>query len=261
MQFTCHRLSKIYRNLNATIEAVHDVSFRVEEGEFVCVIGSSGCGKTTLVKLIAGLLKPTSGYVHFDREPDTGRPRTALVFQEHGLFPWMTVVDNVAFGLQMAGVERKARRERAAAFLTRVGLGSCLDNYPHELSAGMRQRVNIARAFLVDPHTLLMDEPFASLDALTKLALQEELVRMWADRRGSVVYVTHDIEEAVLLGDRVLVMSGGRGDSGRICEEIPIPLPRPRNLVARHQPEIRDLTWHIWSILENEVRQRLSIPS
>jgi NitT/TauT family transport system ATP-binding protein len=261
MHLTCEHVSKMYRTHRRGVLALDDVTLQVKAGEFVCIIGSSGCGKTTLLKLIAGLLAPTSGRIAFDRPAADGRPQSALVFQEHGLLPWLTVIDNVAFGLRIQGVARAERRERAAVLLGKVGLGAFLDSFPHEVSAGMRQRVNIARAFLADPHVLLMDEPFASLDALTKLVLQQELVRMWEARRSSVIYVTHDLEEAVLLGDRVIVMMGGAGHGGRIREDIAVPLARPRDLVSREPAEIKDLTWHIWKMLEDDVRRRLSIPT
>jgi NitT/TauT family transport system ATP-binding protein len=177
-----------------------------------------------------------------------------MVFQEHGLFPWMTVLDNVAFGLEAQGVKRQERHDRARAFIEKVGMASFAHSYPHELSVGMRQRVGIARAFLVNPKMLLMDEPFGSLDMQTKLVLQEELLRIWRDHRKLVVYVTHDIEEAVMLGDRVLVMTGL---PGRIREEIPISIGRPRNLLDRDRPEIVKMKWHIWNILKDEVRKSL----
>ena len=261
MALICDRVSKIYRSPRRSVVALEDVSLRVEDGEFVCLIGTSGCGKTTLLKLVAGLLEPTSGRITFDPRPEEGRLERALVFQDHGLLPWLTVVDNVAFGLRLKGVPRDERRRRAAVLVDRVGLSKFRESFPHEISAGMRQRVNIARALLSDPHMLLMDEPFASLDALTKLALQQDLVRTWTERRCSVLYVTHDLEEAVLLGDRVIVMTGGGGHSGRIHEAVSITLPRPRDLVSRQPTEIKDLTWHIWTILEDEVRRRLSMPT
>ena len=257
MGFECQRLSKAYLTRNGVVLALEDVNFSAGEREFVCVVGPSGCGKTTLLKLIAGLLEPTSGRIVFAAEPADGRPRSALVFQEHGLFPWMTVLDNVAFGLEMRGVEREERRHRARAFVEKVGLAHFAGSYPHELSVGMRQRVGISRAFVADAQILLMDEPFGSLDAQTRRVLQEELLRLWKDDQKLVVYVTHDIEEAVLLGDRVLVMTGR---PGRIREEIPIPLPRPRDLSASEQPEVMEIKWHIWKMLEEEVRESLWIP-
>jgi NitT/TauT family transport system ATP-binding protein len=257
MRFECQRLSKAYQTRSRVVPALEDVTFSVVEQEFVCIVGPSGCGKTTLLKLIAGLLEPTSGRIIFAAEPADGRPRSALVFQEHGLFPWMTVVDNVAFGLEMQGVGREERRARARAFIEQVGLASFADSYPHELSIGMRQRVGIARAFVADAPILLMDEPFGSLDAQTRLVLQEELLRIWKDHQKLVVYVTHDIEEAVLLGDRVLVMTGR---PGRIGEVIPIPLGRPRDLSAGEQPDVTEIKWHIWKMLKDEVRKSLWIP-
>ncbi len=256
MAFECQHLHKIYRTRNGPIPALEDVSFRVEDQEFLCIVGPSGCGKTTLLKLIAGLLEPTSGQITFDGQPADGRPRCALVFQEHGLFPWMTVLDNAAFGLEMRGVDRQERHDRAQAFISRVGLGPFANCYPHELSVGMRQRVAIARAFVCDPQMLLMDEPFGSLDAQTRLVLQEELLRIWKEYRKQVVYVTHDIEEAILLGDRVLVMTGRPGG---IREDITIPLARPRDLRAGEQHDVAEIKWHIWEILKDEVRKSLYV--
>jgi len=255
MGFECRHLSKLYPTRQGPVTAVDDVDFRVAHEEFVCIVGPSGCGKTTLLKLIAGLVAPSSGQVVFDLQAGNGQLRSALVFQDHGLFPWMTVLDNVAFGLEMRGMARVERHERARAFIAQVGLAACADRYPHQLSIGMRQRVSIARAFVADPQILLMDEPFGSLDALTKLVLQEELLRIWRKHRKVIVYVTHDIEEAVLLGDRVLVMTGRHG---RIREQIAINLPRPRDLLNRGQPHVTEITWHIWKLLEDEVRQRVS---
>jgi NitT/TauT family transport system ATP-binding protein len=257
MGFACERLSKAYRTRNGIVPALEDVSFSAGEQEFICIVGPSGCGKTTLLKLIAGLLAPTSGRLVFGAKPADGRPRTALVFQEHGLFPWMAVLDNVAFGLEMQGMGQQERRELARAFIEKVGLSLFAHSYPHELSVGMRQRVGIARAFVADAPILLMDEPFGSLDAQTKRVLQEELLRLWKQDRKLVVYVTHDIEEAVLLGDRVLVMTGRPGS---IREDIPILLGRPRDPSATVQAEVKEIKWHIWEMLEDEVRKSLWIP-
>jgi NitT/TauT family transport system ATP-binding protein len=257
MQFECQHLSRDYEARDVIVPALEDVSFSVGEQEFVCIVGPSGCGKTTLLKLIAGLLEPTSGRIIFSGEPSAGAPVSALVFQDHGLFPWMTVLDNVAFGLEMQGVERQERHSRALSFIDRVGLAAFAHSYPHELSVGMRQRVGIARAFVADSQILLMDEPFGSLDRQTRLVLQEELLRIWRDYQKLVVYVTHDIEEAVLLGDRVLVMTGR---PGRIRDEIPIPLGRPRNLSAKEHRDVVEIKWQIWKMLEDEVRESLWIP-
>lgn len=246
----------IYQSRNGAILALDEVTFHAKAEEFVCIVGPSGCGKSTLLKILAGLLTPTSGQLRFDGLQSGTSPRSALVFQEHGLFPWMTVLDNVAFGLEMYGVSKSERHSQAYAYLEQLGLGAFSQNYPYELSGGMRQRAAIARATLTDPQLLLMDEPFSALDAQTKLVLQEELLRIWKDNQQTVVYVTHDIEEAVLLGDRVLLMSGR---PGRIKEEIKIPLQRPRNLRDRDQPTVREITWHIWKAIEGEVRQSLHV--
>jgi NitT/TauT family transport system ATP-binding protein len=219
-------------------------------------VGPSGCGKTTLLRLVAGLIEPTRGTIEFGATTTNGAIRTAMVFQEHGLFPWMSVVDNVAFGLERERLARESRRARAREFIERVGLARFADSYPHELSVGMRQRVGIARAFVANPQILLMDEPFGSLDAQTKLVLQEELLRLWTVRQKAVVYVTHDIEEAVLLGDRILVMSGR---PGRVREEIHVPISRPRDLLDRDRPAVQDIRRHVWGLLESDVRHSLGL--
>jgi NitT/TauT family transport system ATP-binding protein len=249
-------LSKQYASRNGNILALDQVNFSIQPGEFICVVGPSGCGKSTLLKLLADLTPPTSGQIQFSGAKLNGWPRNALVFQEHGLFPWMSLLDNVAFGLEAAQVKVELRRQKANDLLTQFGLAGFGRNYPHELSVGMRQRAAIARALLVNPQLLLMDEPFSALDAQSKLVMQEELLRIWRDRNVTVLYVTHDIEEAVLLGDRVLIMSGR---PGRITEDLPVPLGRPRNLRDRNQPEVVEVTWHIWKAIEREVRQSLHV--
>ena len=257
MAFECRSVSKVYRTANGSAHALDGVSFIARPREFLCIVGPSGCGKTTLLKAIAGLVAPTSGEIVFRDEPPPDRPRNAVVFQEHGLFPWMSVLDNVAFGLEMRGVSRRERREQARAFVVQVGLETFAHSYPHELSVGMRQRAGIARAFLADPQILLMDEPLGSVDAQTRRVLQEELLRIWRQHQKLVVYVTHDIEEAVLLGDRVLVMTGR---PGRIREEVPVTLGRPRG-VNRNGPEVSEIKWRIWRMLEDEVRKNLGVPT
>lgn len=253
--FHCEQVGRSFGDDGRSLAALEGVTFAAHDHEFVCIVGPSGCGKTTLLRIIAGLIEPTSGHVRFDGQHGRGRPRSGLVFQEHGTFPWMTVLDNVAFGLEMSGIARAERRHRAMAFVERVGLRPFAFHYPHELSVGMRQRVGVARAFVSGAPILLMDEPFGALDAQTKWVLQEELLAIWQRDRKLVVFVTHDIEEAVMLGDRVLVMTGR---PGRIREDIRIPLGRPRQL-ARDQENVSEITWHIWRLLEEEVRRGLSI--
>jgi NitT/TauT family transport system ATP-binding protein len=254
--FRCQNVGKVYPSRNGSIPALDQVSFSVQDEEFVCIVGPSGCGKTTLLKLLAGLMTPSCGELHFSSEPARGKPHNALVFQENGLLPWMTVVDNVALGLEMQGIPGQERRRRAMEFLEQVSLAAFARHYPHELSMGMRQRAAIARALLADPLLLLMDEPFSALDSQSRLVLQEELLKIWRNHRKMVVFVTHDIEEAVLLGDRVLVMTGR---PGKIQNEFRVPLGRPRDLRDREHPQVREIKWNIWKAIEQEVRRSLQM--
>jgi NitT/TauT family transport system ATP-binding protein len=250
----CH-VSKRFDGRSGALLALDGINLTVANNEFVCIVGPSGCGKSTLLRILAGLVKPTAGELLY---AGGARPTNALVFQEHGLYPWMTVLDNVAFGLEAQGMARARRREQAHRILDQMGLGRFALSYPHELSVGMRQRAAIARAFLVDPQLLLMDEPFSALDAQSKLVLQEELLQIWQAHGKTVVYVTHDIEEAVLLADRIVVMSGR---PSRIEEIITIPLSRPRDLRDRSHPEVQEIAWQVWSKIEQDVRRSLALPS
>jgi NitT/TauT family transport system ATP-binding protein len=252
----CSHLNKSYTTRNGEIAALSDVSFQVNEGEFLCIVGPSGCGKTTLLKIIAGLLKPTSGDINFKGAKSNGMPKRALVFQDHGLFPWMTVLENVAFGLKMQGIERAERHALALDFIDRVGLATFAGNFAHELSIGMRQRVGIARAFVSGAPILLMDEPFGSLDAQTKLALQIELLKIWVEFQKIIIYVTHDIEEAIRLSDRILVMTAR---PGTISAEIPVPLDRPRKPSKKQDSTISKIKWEIWNMLKHDVRQNVGL--
>jgi NitT/TauT family transport system ATP-binding protein len=254
MSFRCSQLTKSYPVRGGEVIALKGIDFSVAELEFVCIVGPSGCGKTTLLKIIAGLIKPTSGRIVFSDHTSQAGPVTAMVFQDLGLFPWMTVIDNVAFGLETRGMGLKQRRTLARNFIKRFGLKEFRHNYPHELSGGMRQRVAILRAFLTDPQILLMDEPFGSLDSQTRMVMQDELLRIWKDNRKTVIYVTHDIDEAILLGDRVLVLSGR---PGMIHADITIPLPRPRQIEDRDLPEFVMFRKQIWKMIEAEVRREL----
>ena len=207
--------------------AVTGVNVDARTGEFVCFVGPSGCGKTTLLRVAAGLQTPTSGETQLNGVPITGPARErCMVFQEYGLFPWYTALDNVAYGLRLAGMTKVKRRGNAQDLLRRVGLASYAHHYPGELSGGMRQRVAIARALAVDPEVLLMDEPFGALDAQTRAELQTELLRIWQESTKTTLFITHSIEEAVYLGDRVLVMGT---HPGRVVKEFSIGLQRPRD--------------------------------
>ncbi len=251
-QFECSGLSKSFVSPRGNVMALQNVSCRALQSEFVAIVGPSGCGKSTFLRLVAGLVKADDGEIRFNGWPRP--PRCRLVFQDNALFPWMSVVENVAFGLEMDGVKPSIRRQRAMAQLAAMGLADFASHYPHELSGGMRQRAAIARAFVSEPEILLMDEPLRALDAQTRLVVQEELLALWSRQKPLVFYVTHDIEEALLLADRVLVMSG---QPGRIREEIKVPFGRPRDLTGRAHPELEESKWHIWTMLEREVRQKL----
>lgn len=220
-------VGKCYDGAQGPVRALSDVSFDVTDGEFVCVVGPSGCGKTTLFRIIAGLEQPTEGRVALDGETLDG-PTTdlGLVFQEYHLFPWLTVADNVGFGPDHAGMQRDERDARVRDLIALVGLDGSGDSYPRDLSGGMKQRVALARALAMDPGLLLMDEPFGAVDAQTKRMLQDELLDIWAETGKTVLFVTHDVEEAVRLADRVLVMAA---DPGRIKTVVDVDLPRPRS--------------------------------
>ncbi len=246
--FSCKNLYKEFSAKEQNIAALDNFSFSVSQGEFVCIVGPSGCGKSTLLRIIAGLIPRTSGEVSFEHVNES-RPYTAMVFQTQGLFPWMNVLDNAAIGLEMQGVSKKERYQTTISFLEKIGLKKFINTYPHTLSGGMRQRVAISRAFLANPEILLMDEPFGMLDAQTRVVMQEELLAIWHEHKNTVVYITHDIEEAIFLGDRILVMSGR---PGRLLSNLKVDFPRPReraDIISR-STEIR---LHIWNLIHDEV--------
>jgi NitT/TauT family transport system ATP-binding protein len=250
----CDNVGKVYDSRRGHVEALAGVDLELRPAEFVSLIGPSGCGKSTLLRLLAGLEAPSSGAIRY--AGGAGRPHNALVFQELALLPWLSVIDNVAFGLEAQGMPKAERHARAADALAQFGLGQFGRHFPHELSVGMRQRAALARALLRDPLLLLMDEPFSAVDAQSRLVLQEELLRIWKDHQKTVVFVTHDIEEAVLLGDRVVVMTGR---PGRIRASVEVPLPRPRDLRDRQRAEVVELAWQLWKSIESEVRQSLEL--
>lgn len=219
-------VSKTYDGEDGGVRALADVSFDVEDGEFVCIVGPSGCGKTTLFRIIGGLEPPTAGEVRLSGEPVTGpSPDLGIVFQEYHLFPWRTVRGNVAFGLEQQDLAADTREQRVAEMLDLVGLEAFADSYPKGLSGGMKQRVGIARALAVDPEILLMDEPFGSVDAQTRSMLHAELLSIWRETEKTVLFVTHDVDEAVTLADRIVVMEPS---PGRVQEIVDVDLDRPR---------------------------------
>ncbi len=229
------------------VMAIEGLDLDVADHEFLTIIGPSGCGKTTLLRIIAGLIPFEQGEVLIDGRPVTGPgPDRAVVFQNFALLPWATVLDNVAFGLELRGVPKQERYETAMRLIKLVGLEGFERRIPRELSGGMQQRVGLARALAVDPQILLMDEPFGSLDEQTRRLLQEELLRIWETQRKTVVFITHSMEEAVLLGDRVVLMSPR---PGRVKEIIQVPLPRPRGREVEKSPGFVETKEYLWENL------------
>lgn len=235
-------LSKQYRApAGGDIQALAPIDLDVEEGEFVCLLGPSGCGKSTLLRMVAGLVTPSGGTMTMDGRPITGpAPQRGLVFQEYALFPWLTVLGNVMYGPSVRGLGRTEALKRARAQIARVGLEGFEDHYPAQLSGGMKQRVGIARVWANQPDVLLMDEPFGALDSITRNILQRDLLGLWMQERRTVLFVTHSVEEAIYLADRVVVMSAR---PGRITATVPITASRPRNLLDAASIAMRaDLT-------------------
>ncbi|MBX3142535.1 MAG: ABC transporter ATP-binding protein [Trueperaceae bacterium] len=247
-------VGKRFETAFGTGVALQDFDLAVREGEFVCIVGPSGCGKSTFLRILAGLTPHTDGTVRI-APGAPGKPLNSVVFQEYAIFPWKTVLDNVAFGLQMRGIGRSERYEVARQWLGRVGLSKFEHYYPAQLSGGMKQRVAIARALANDPEVLLMDEPLGALDAQTKTVLQGELMRIWEEHRKTVVYVTHSIDEAVLLGDRVVIMTSHPGTNKT---EFVVDLPRPRSIATTATPEFAAMTGLVWRALEDEVRKAMA---
>ena len=242
-------VSKVFFSGRDPVWALENFSLTLEPGSFTCIVGPSGCGKSTFLRILGGLEERTVGTVTI---PDEGqRIPAAFVFQEHGVFPWMTVLDNIAFGLRMSGVGRAERTRIARDWIERVRLGDFADAYPHQLSGGMRQRVAIARAFATGSPLLLMDEPLGALDAQTRMLMQEELIALWEAERKTVLMVTHDIDEALILSDRVIVMSGR---PGTLREDITVPFDRPRSFEIERDPEYAALRSRIWNLLRDDVR-------
>lgn len=237
------------------LTALDDVNFRVMDGEFVSIVGPSGCGKTTFLSVVDGLIPATGGRILIDGNVVT-RPGSdrAVVFQDASLLPWRTVLGNVLYGLECHGINSHQARERAQHFIEMVGLGGFENHYSHELSGGMQQRVNLARALAVDPQILLMDEPFASLDAQTREVMQEELLNIWRQAKKTVLFVTHQINEAIYLSDRVIVFTAR---PGTVKQTVAIDIERPRKLAVKRGPRFLALEDHVWDLIENEVKKTM----
>ncbi|MGW5021129.1 MULTISPECIES: ABC transporter ATP-binding protein [Streptomyces] len=248
-KISAHGLSRSFGRGSARIAALGPVELDVEEGEFVCLVGPSGCGKSTLLRIAAGLLRPSAG--ELELRTDVSHP-AAMIFQDYGIYDWKTVLANVRFGLDVQRVPRRAADTRARAWLERLGLAEFAAAYPSALSGGMRQRVAIARALAVEPEVLLMDEPFAALDAQLRTLLQDELLALTQTAGATTLLITHSLEEALVLGDRVLVMSAR---PGRIIAERRPPFARPRTGAVRSDPRFTALKDELWELLRDEVTE------
>ncbi len=235
--------------------ALENINLKVEDGEFVTIVGPSGCGKTTFINLCDGLLKPTAGKIEIDgiqvTKPGTDR---GMVFQDSCLMPWRTVFKNVIFGLECQNLDNAEGRARARDFIKLVGLAGFEEHFPHELSGGMQQRCNLARALTVDPKILIMDEPFAALDAQTREIMQAELLRIWRESKKTVLFITHQINEAIYLADRVIVFAAR---PGRVKATIKIDMPRPRELSIKRDPRFLKYEDEVWNLIEEEVKKTM----
>jgi len=248
-------ISKTYTDRKGDrTEALQDIHFAIEENEFVVVVGPSGCGKTTLLSIIAGLLGPSSGQVIIEGGRIDSKPHTAIVFQDYALFPWRTVLKNIVYGLEEQGLKKSEQLEIAQKYIAMVGLQGFENKYPHQLSGGMKQRVSIARALATDPLLLMMDEPFSALDAQTRTLMQYEISRIWEETHKSFLYITHHIQEAVFLGDRVVVLSRR---PGRILDILQIDLPRPRGEHLINKKPYLEYVDLIWRHVKDQAKEAL----
>lgn len=245
MSLVLEKLSKHYDNSEAA--TLHEIDLEIQSGEFVCIVGASGCGKSTLLNLVAGLEQPSGGKILLDGEEIKGPGADRVVmFQEHGLYPWLTVMENVKFGMKLANVPKDIQEEKAMHYLEMVHLQDYKDYLIHQISGGMRQRTALARALTLDSKVLLMDEPFSALDKQTSNRLREELQRIWQETKSTILFITHSVEEAIYLGDRVVALSP---DTGKIAGIVPITMERPRHVYA---PEFVDLRHQILEIVRGE---------
>ncbi len=241
---------KVFNTRKGEMVALNGVSLDIRDNEFISVVGPSGCDKSTLLNIIAGLTAPTDGKVYCDGKEVTGTgTERGVVFQQYALFPWLTVKKNVMFALEMRGIKKRAAQEEAMKYLEMVDLAKFADHYPKELSGGMKQRVAIARAYAAEPEVLLMDEPFGALDAQTRTQLQTELLNTWEHKKKTCFFITHDVEEAIILAQRVVIMSAR---PGRIKEIVEVNIPYPRNQETKLTPEFNELKNRIWSQVYQE---------
>ncbi|MHB1344748.1 MAG: ABC transporter ATP-binding protein [Thermoleophilia bacterium] len=243
-------LTKEFVTRDRVVTAVKDVDLTINEGEFVCIVGPSGCGKTTLLRILAELETETRGDIRVVHS-DPSKPLNSMVFQEQSIFPWMSVRKNIGFGLKCRRVNKKVIEETVERYIQMIGLQKFGEAYPHQLSGGMKQRVSVARAFANDPEILLMDEPFAALDEQNKIMLQEELLKIWEAERKTVIFITHSIDEALILADRVIIMTS---HPGTFKASVEVDLPRPRRISElRGDPHFNRLFTELWGVLREEV--------
>ncbi|MEW6225512.1 MAG: ABC transporter ATP-binding protein [Chloroflexota bacterium] len=246
------RMEYVDQSTGDRLLAVDRIDLDIREGEFVSIVGPSGCGKSTFLKIVNGLFPATDGRIEISSPPQG--VAHAMVFQDSSLFPWYTIIDNVGYGLVCSGVARKEARRRAQPFIDLVSLSGFEEKFPYQLSGGMQQRANLARALTVDPEILLMDEPFAALDAQTRELMQAELLRIWSEAHKTVLFITHQIDEAIYLSDRVVVMSAR---PGRILADIPIDLARPRELEIKRSPRFIEYADQIWGLISKQLKPHL----
>jgi NitT/TauT family transport system ATP-binding protein len=251
------KVNKVFSSRKGDVEAVRDFSLDIKEGEVVTLVGSSGCGKTTVLNMVAGFMSPTSGRIYLEGAPITKvEPRCGMIFQSYALFPWLTVRGNVEFGPKINGIPGKARRDEADKYIEMVGLEGFEDSYPGELSGGMRQRVALCRVLANEPDILLCDEPFAALDAMTRQVMQQELLRIVGQSGQTVFFITHSIDEALILSDRIVVMSARPGQVKAVYD---IDLPHPRMVDVQLTDEYLGFKRKIWGLVEEEVRAAMSV--
>jgi NitT/TauT family transport system ATP-binding protein len=255
MKVVIEEVHKRYQdNQGKEVTALSDINLTLKEKEFVVLVGPSGCGKSTLLNMVGGLLSPTSGSIYFDEVKESYEPSVGIVFQEIGLFPWRTVQQNITLGLEERGLSKAEQKERVDHYIQMVGLSGFEKAYPHQLSGGMRQRAGIARALVIKPDLLLMDEPFSALDAQTRTIMQEELLRIWGQTQLTTLYVTHNIAEAVYLGDRVVVLSRR---PGRITNILDIDLPKYERDKDKHVVRFNEYVDQIWQLIRKDAEEAL----
>lgn len=250
------KLTKIFYTNQKKVVALDNIDLSVKEGEFLCIVGPSGCGKTTLLRILAGLEKQTWGKLVI-RSKNPEKPLTSMVFQGDSVFPWMTVKENVAYSLRIKGLPKSERLRIAGRYIKLMGLEVFADAFPHQLSGGMKQRINVARAFVSDPEILLMDEPFGALDEQNRLLLQQELLKIWEGSGKTSLFITHSIDEALVLADRIMVMTA---HPGKVKAIVPVNIPRPRDILSlRSSPNFGALFKQIWELLQEEVLKAKSM--